>query len=512
MTNSFSRRDFLKLAGLSALSLSAPPFVRMMGPSNFIQGQDGKPNILIVLFDTLSADNLSIHGYPRETMPNLNKWVERAIVYHNHISGGNFTTPGTASLLTGAYSWKHRAFDYDGKVIQDFADKSIFHAFENYHRLAYSHNPLVNTLFDQFTSGIDDYMPMTQLMLTSDGPIQTMFKNDDDISTVAWMRIMKKGEGGYAYSLFLSELYRRYMQKKISSYKSVFPFGPPSTKGDNYFRIEEATEWLENNLANLPSPFLTYFHLLPPHYPYKPPIDLMGSFKDDGVTFADKPQDPFTDNNSPEFLAARRVLYDEFILYVDREMGRLLDRLDSSGMLDNTWVIFTSDHGELFERGIWSHATATLYQPVIRVPLIIFEPGRKTRLDVHDPTSATDLLPTLLQLTGQPPVDWTEGAILPPFAADQNSEQNVYAVQARYAETNAPLAEGTIMLVKGQYKLVYFFGYEKLNSGELVQLYDLKQDPNEMNDLSLVKKETANELLAEVKAKLEEVNEPYLKT
>src|SRR6266508_1284068 len=511
MTNSLNRRDFLKLAGLTALSLSTPPLVRVLNSSKFVQGQDGKPNILIVLFDTLSAENMSIYGYARETMPNLKKWAERAIVYHNHFSGGNFTTPGTASLLTGTYSWKHRAFDYNGKVIQDFTDKSIFHAFKNYHRLAYSHNPLVNTLFNQFTLDIDDYMPRTRLMLTSDGLIQTMFKHDDDASTVAWLRFMKKGEDEYAYSLFLSELYRRYMQNKISSYKSIFPFGPPSTKGDNYFRIEEATQWLEENIDKLPSPFFTYFHLLPPHYSYKPHVDFLESFKNDGMTFLDKSQDTFTDNNSSDFLAARRFLYDEFILYVDRELSRLFDRLDSSGILDNTWVVFTSDHGEMFERGIWSHSTATLYQPVIRIPLIIFEPGRKTRLDIHDATSSTNLLPTLLQLTGQPPVDWTEGVILPPFAPEtQKPEQSVYAVQARYVETNTPINQATIMLVKGQYKLVYFFGYKELNGAELVQLYDLKQDPNELNDLSLTKKATANELLAEVKSKLAEVNEPYL--
>jgi len=511
MAKSMHRRDFLRLAGLSALSLAAPPFVGRLSPVRSRQGQNGQPNVLIVLFDTLASENLSIYGYPRETMPGLKKWTERAIIYHSHFSGGNFTTPGTAALLTGTYSWKNRAFDYNGRVSAEFTGKSIFRAFDTYHRLAYSHNPLVNTLFDQFAPDIDEYMPMTRLMLTSDGLIQTMFKGDDDASTVAWMRYMKKGEEGYAYSLFLSEFYRRYMQNKISSYKTIFPFGPPSTKGDNYFRIEESTQWLEKNLSSLPGPFFTYFHLLPPHYPYKPPVEFMGTFKSDGMAFTEKQPDPFTDGNSAQFLHARRALYDEFILYVDREIDRLLQALESSGVLENTWVIFTSDHGEMFERGIWSHATPTLYQPIIRIPLIIFEPGRKSRLDIHDPTSATDLLPTLLQLTGQPPVNWSEGAILPPFAPEtQSPERSIYAVQARYTAAARPITEATIMLVKGVYKLVYFFGYRELNGGELVQFYDLDQDPHELNDLSLVKRTTAAEMLAEVKARLAEVNAPFI--
>ncbi len=65
------------------------------------------------------------------------------------------------------------------------------------------------------------------------------------------------------------------------------------------------------------------------------------------------------------------------ILYADKEFGRFFDYLDSSGLLDNTWVVLTSDHGEMFERGIDGHDTEVLYEPVIRIPLMIFEPGRK---------------------------------------------------------------------------------------------------------------------------------------
>ena len=65
-------------------------------------------------------------------------------------------------------------------------------------------------------------------------------------------------------------------------------------------------------------------------------------------------------------------------------------------MLDDTYVIVTSDHGEMFERGIRGHVTPTLYEPVIRVPLLIAKPGQREREDVYAPTSCVDLLPTLL--------------------------------------------------------------------------------------------------------------------
>jgi choline-sulfatase len=153
-----------------------------------------------------------------------------------------------------------------------------------------------------------------------------------------------------------------------------------------------------------------------------------------------------------------------------------------------------------------------LYDPVIRIPLMIFEPGRKTRRDVHVPTSAVDILPTMLHLTGQPSASWTEGVVLPPFSGSYPGEnRSVYALEARKSGKYAPLRRATATLRKGQYKLMYFFGYEELGAeGERVELYDIENDPEEANDLYATKRETAGELFNELKAKLAEVNEPYL--
>jgi arylsulfatase A-like enzyme len=143
---------------------------------------------------------------------------------------------------------------------------------------------------------------------------------------------------------------------------------------------------------------------------------------------------------------------------------------------------------------------------------MIFEPGRKTRTDVHVPTSAVDILPTLLHITGQPSASWTEGVVLPPFSDSYPDEnRSVYALEARKSGKYAPLRIATTTLIKGQYKLMNFFGYEELGSeGERVELYDIESDPEEINDLYNTKRETTAELLNDLKTKLAEVNEPYL--
>ncbi len=496
MKPSLSRREFLKLA--SILPLSFLP-ARFPGESGRLlsSSAEKKKNVLIIAFDAFSAQNISLYGYPRKTTPNLERLSERAIVYHNHFAGGNFTTPGTASLLTGTYPWSHRAFRFFGKVIEGLTSKSIFHAFQGYHRFAYSHNPLVVTLLEQFSGALDQFIPQSRLMLTNDRTIQSIFGKDEDIATLSWARTIKR-EDEFAYSLFLSHFYRHLKESKVETLKADFPRGVPHYS-DNYFLLEHGIDWLQENLPTLPRPFCGYFHFYPPHAPYNTHRDFHGRFEKDAWKPVDKPLDIFENREGNSLLDLRRQ-YDEFLLYVDREIGRLFDFLQASGLADDTWVILTTDHGEMFERGIRGHLTPVLFQPIIHIPLVIFEPGRKNRADIDTPTSAVDVLPTLLHLTGFPSADWCEGTVLPPFA-NAKPDRNIHAVQARYNEPLSPLSEATTMLVKGEYKLVYYFGYKELKrKKERIELYNLREDPEELHNLYPEQKKIGKAMLEELKA------------
>lgn len=508
MNHKINRRDFLKLAGLASLGLALPPSVR--AATSRLQSE--KKNVLIVVFDALSAYNISLYGYQRDTMPNLARLAKRATVFHNHYAGGNYTTPGTASLLTGTLPWTHRAIRFNDGVKGDFAQKSIFHAFNDYYRIGYSHNTLVNTLFKQFIDDLNEYVPQEEFFLVNDGLIRNIFGNDEDTATVGWARTIKRTEG-YSYSLFLSLLYEKYRDSKVADTASLYPYGLPNVNNDNFFVLDQSIDALGERLVNIPQPFMGYFHFLPPHYPYKPHKDFAGAFSGDSFKPLSKPDDLFTEGRSDEFLDKWRIPYDEFILDLDHQFARLFDKLESAGILDDTWIVFTSDHGELFERGIWTHSTAALYQPVVRVPLLIFEPGVQTGRDVHQATSAIDLMPTLLHVTGHEIPAWAEGAILPPYAPTviDPSDKGIMAVQARYNEPTFPITEASVMLVQENYKLVYYTGYKELGADkERFLLFDTQADPEELNELSQSKKDTAEEMANIVKTRLEESNQPYL--
>jgi choline-sulfatase len=513
MKKQLTRRDFLKLAGVLPISVAAPRFMGCLDTLG--QSQNKAQNIIVVVLDAFSAYDISLYGYQRGTTPNLARLAGRAVVYHKHYAGGNFTTPGTASLLSGMLPWKHRQFIHYGTVDENFIANNLFSAFQNHYRITYSHNPLANNLLSQLGVGgnFDNYIPSKNLFLTTDGFIPDLFAKDEDIATVSWVRTAKRQEEGYAYSLFLSHIYEPYQELKIANLRPYYPRGIPSVKSDNYFLLEYAVDWLGGQLGKIPQPFLAYFHFMPPHAPYKTHRDFYRRFAEDGWKPIPKPMDIFSreEDYNYEELKAARTDYDEFILYADREFGRFYDNLEKSGLLENTWVVLTSDHGEMFERGIQGHFSPVLYQPVIRVPLMIFEPGRKTREDVYSNTSAVDVLPTLAHVTGQKPTPWSEGTVLPPFAPQASDpERDIYVLQARTNPQYAPLTTATVALVKGQYKLTHFFGYQELNAEDRLELYDVQNDPEEMNNLYSTKRETAAELLNELKDKLAEMNAPYL--
>jgi choline-sulfatase len=325
---------------------------------------------------------------------------------------------------------------------------------------------------------------------------------------------MKISEGGgYAYSLLLSSLYEDLEKKKVKDLLKEFPRGLPTTGSDNGFLVEQAVDYLTDRIQAIPQPFAGYFHFLPPHYPYHTSREFMDAFLNDGYEPIEKPVDIFGTTGNKNYPLKRRI-YDEYILYCDREFGRLYDILERSGLLENTYIVLTSDHGESFERGLIAHNIDALYQPVIRIPLMIFEPGRTQGMDIYQNTSAMDIVPTLAQIAGQPFTDWTEGVVLPPFSPTiEIPDRNVNVVRGyRLKDGHDPLTIASLVQVRENYKLHYYYGYEQTPGDGVVRLFDVKADPEEMNDLTTVKPETVAEMLNELKVKLKEVDAPYRKS
>lgn len=510
-----NRRDFLKTsAALAAGAVFAGASQVLSGAH--AQGLD-KPNILLFVFDAMSARNLSLYGYERETTPNLKKFAERASVYHNHFAAGNFTTPGTASMLTGLYPWTHRAINYRGMVSRHLIDRNFFNLVGNeYRRFAFTQNLWTDILLSQFEADLDAHLPCETFSRFADSSVQPDdLPRDRGMAYYAFqdffnLRVVDRHPFPGSLMLAASDLGRALANdwKHISA---QYPRGLPTNYDYSYENatvLEGIGQIIKRDLEES-APYLAYLHFWSPHDPYNARNDFIGIFNDD-LKWPSKPRHPLAATDySEEELQKQRRQYDEFIADLDAEFGRLLSDLESFGVLQNSYVIVTSDHGELFERGEVGHATALMYAPVTHIPLLISAPGQKTRSDVHTMTSNLDLLPTLLTLTGREIPAWIEGRPLPGFGGVEDESRSVFSMMAKDNRAFRSLTHGTFVLLKGTYELIFYTGYP--GHEDAFELYNLHEDPHELQDLFSKDITTAAQMKDELLEALNAANRNFQK-
>ncbi len=255
----------------------------------------------------------------------------------------------------------------------------------------------------------------------------------------------------YPGSLFLAsaDLARAWRQTDLMFRLSIHE-GFPTNHDFSYENtsvLEGIGNFIQSSMVRS-SPYFGYFHFWSPHDPYSARKDFIGIFPED-LKLQDKPRHPFSASNlSDQSLQKSRREYDEFIADVDAEFGRVISSLENSGMLQNSYVIVTSDHGELFERGEQGHASALMYAPVTHIPLLIAAPGQPSRSDFHSLTSNLDLLPTLLQIAGREIPSWVEGRLLPGFGGTEDASRSIFPMMAKDNAAFRPVKAGNIHIAQ----------------------------------------------------------------
>lgn len=501
-----SRRDALKFFGTLGIFSAASKLLRPITHAS--QSQNiSKPNFIVIVFDTLSARHMSLYGYERKTTPNIEKFAKTSTVFHRNYASSNFTQSSTASLFTGVYPWSHRSLDFFSLPLDAYIKANIFNKLPSSHKaLAYTHNIHVLNLLEQYKADIDMLKPIEDLVVYNANKFPNSFKNDNLMGFYATKRWR---ESFYApsYSLFMQPTFT--FAQTISSmnvnkkYKSEYPLGLGDRDG-YLFKLEDAMDWIGQVAESTSEPFLGYFHLLPPHEVYRPRAEFLGMFAKDNFKLPNKPEHFFTENISKEKLDAFCDQYDEYIAMVDAEFGRLVQQLESQGILENTYLILTSDHGQLIERGIHGHSGPTLYESVIHTPLVIHAPGQTEGKNVHSLTSIVDLAPTLLHLSNQQPLDGYEGSVLPTLGGKEDEKRIIFSMHARQNAKMKPLTRVTLSAIQGQYKLIYYKGYPEYEDVE--ELYDLENDTEELSNIAKEKPLIAamlKEELAKQQAKVE---------
>jgi choline-sulfatase len=240
------------------------------------------------------------------------------------------------------------------------------------------------------------------------------------------------------------------------------------------------------NPEHMNRPFALCVGFSRPHTPFLAPPELMRLYEDFEPELEMDPGSlpPFYrslyrhfgfDENPPSLEDARRAIraYYAMVTGLDRRIGQIRDALQSTGLWENTIVIYASDHGESLGRhGLWFKSS--FYEESVRVPLILRIPGGPAGMRTAEPVSLLDLFPTLCDIAGVEPPGFLDGCSLLPLLNREplSHERSVFAEYADYG-IHTPLR----MVRRGQYKLIYAAGYAPL-------LFDLQADPHETIDLA----------------------------
>lgn len=337
------------------------------------------PNVLLIVMDTVRADHLSLYGYDRETAPNLTRWAGRGIRFDKARSTAPWTLPSHASMFTGR--WPHQLSVGVDRPLDD-AEPTLaeFLGDRGYATGGFVANTYYCNAWYGLDRGFDRYED---------------FPENDLVSPVEILRS--------------STLGRRIARK--AGYKLATPGGKRSRKSAATVN-RDAMAWISGQSGR---PFFAFLNYYDAHGPYEPPDDhrrrfgpkvdaavrpaaavrLPGVLRDEPPTAAQGEADHEGREPGPSDVDS----YDECIAYLDGQIGRLLDDLDRRGVLDNTLVIVTADHGEHFgERGLMGHGHS-LYRSVIDVPLLIIPPSKgPAGLRIGEPVSLRDIPATVLDL------------------------------------------------------------------------------------------------------------------
>jgi len=420
-----------------------------------------RPNVVLIILDTLRADHLSCYGYPMKTTPNIDAFAAQAVRYSRAYAAASYTLPSIASILTGLYPCGHGANRTKGPVKNSFSIQTLYEQGLN------DNNSTLAEFLKQAgysTAGI-----VSNIYLSRSFGFQQGFDYfDDDIPSVASVMPM------CAALPFLN---------------IFFPVDDFLTsRGHNGHRIApqiNASAISCLNRYGRTSPFFLMLHYFDVHHPYFPERLGMKSVPDSIRHRYNRCANYLDVENqivSSVMQGQKKLLqdekdflinnYDRQLLLLDEKVGEVFSYLKEKKLYDESLIIIAADHGESFgEHNLMLHGIC-LYEDNLHVPLIIKYPlSDQKKGTVGYPVSLTGLVPTVLSYLTIDTPDFIQGAS---FVNPQ--KQVLFAMNIQNPFTPWLLPElfktDTFSLFNNGYKLI------KFNNGH-DQLYYLNNDPYE---------------------------------
>lgn len=443
--------------------------------------QKGTMKLILITMDSLRADHTSWHGYELNTTPNLARFSRGSWTFLNGFAAGHLTTTSFKALLSSSYPLEWSPGDtltHARPVVSEMLGR------RGALTAAVVANPLLSSRYG-WDRGFDLYMDYCHAALKGSAINSFSFRRGFRTALTALSRFAPPLET-------VTRFVDRYRQVRTGS--TPYPNAGLVRK--------TALDWLRCNHNRR---FFLWVHFNEPHSPYIPPKSHETPFpkpriSDRGLASLLVRLERNQGSVTTEEVRILRSLYDARVHYVDAEVGAFLCGVEELGLLEDTMVIVTSDHGEEFrDHGEIGHghmkARPKLYDEIVHVPLLVRVPGQREGRTVESLVSHVDLLPTVLDWHGTSEPD-LRGRSLAPLLRDESAtaEHRGAAVpDEREAhptreEGRSRVAEGGVWAefeIGGNWVISYRTRRFKYIHDERTgdEFYDLENDPGEKSNL-----------------------------
>lgn len=341
-----------------------------------------KPNIILLVLDTLRARQMSLFGYEKETTPVLDDFAQGATVFDQAMATAQWTIPSHASMFTGQYPTIHQTVQSYATLPDDIPTAAELLRTNGYHTVGFCNNPLVSVLDNGLKRGFDEFFNYSATFpdIPKIGQETTLRQMQRSITEVL-QKVSTPIEREFGRSPLLLKL--AMMPVFVPFWSRLGKF-----KGDTRQSISDITDYLRhrhNTYAD--EPFFMFINMMETHLPYYPPRkviekwlpyfkkdrearDFVQRYNTQSYRWVAPMIEPFTSKQEQVL----RDMYDAEIAYQDQQLRRIFRYLKRSGELDNSMVIVVSDHGESHgDHDFMGHAFV-IYNEIVHVPMLIHYP------------------------------------------------------------------------------------------------------------------------------------------
>ena len=408
-------------SGDKSLQPENPAFSFWINPVIYRPEPEGMKVILISL-DTLRADHLGSYGYERDTSPNIDQLAEDSVLFEDVYAHSPWTLPSHLSMLFSLNSASHQVYYNDQKIDTSFPSLASYLRKQGYLTRAFTGGGYVSSIYG-FSKGFDGYEEPV-------GGRKAALQDD---------------EAAYLY--------------------------------------EKTSHWLNRNRDKK---FFLFLHTFQTHGPYRCPPPWNKSFLSPEAKWNEMALRNFLDGHGDDYVFSEKErqniidLYDGEIKYTDEVLIKpLVAQLKEMGIYDNTLLIITSDHGEEFmDHGGWLHGR-TLYNELIKVPLIIKFPSSRYKGNrVSSIVRLIDIMPTILD-TAQVDYSGLDGKTLRELLSLSDPQDRTFISDLAHKNTPVPCPAIT-STNRGRVKFIIDRSPDGVKS---VEAYDLERDPEERQNI-----------------------------